>query len=129
MTVWNEAVLALASLLGLVCAGAVVESILHAESAEIQLRRLTARHAREFTSASMGPQPPNYTLLWVLWAALFFGIEIPAVFDRQKPGGALSVLVWRLASIKSRGRLWRFRRLALLTAVLWASVHLVTGWV
>jgi len=126
---WGEVLLFGASGLAVVCAGAVVESIIHAENVEIQLRRMTARHAREFTLADMGPQTPNYALLWALWAALFFGIEIPAAINR-KPGSTLSETIWRLASIKKQGKLWRWRRLALLTALVWGAVHLFTGgWV
>ena len=125
MTMWGEVLLFGASALAVVCAGAVVESILHAEDAEIQLRRLTARRGPATVAV---PAVPSYSLLWVMWAALFMGIEIPAALDR-KPGGTLSEKIWRLASVNTKARLWRFRRLALLTALLWASVHLVTGWV
>ena len=125
MTMWGEVLLFGASALAVVCAGAVVESILHAENAEIRLRRLTVRRG---PAAVAVPQVPSYSLLWVMWAALFMGIEIPAAIDR-KPGGTLSEKIWRLASVNTKARLWRFRRLALLTALLWASVHLVTGWV
>lgn len=69
---------------------------------------------------------PGYTMAWILWALAFVLIEGPAICNRRE-GDTLSEHIWALASVREKGRGWRWRRLALLAALAWLGVHLLTG--
>jgi len=69
----------------------------------------------------------KWTLFWLLWIGLFFGIEIPALRNKVV-GDTFSEHVWRWAAVKSQTAAFkRLRRLALLVFVTWLSVHFLTG--
>ena len=67
-----------------------------------------------------------YTLLWLLWIGAFFGIEGPALFNKQA-GDTLSEHVWQWFSIKYKGPAWKLRRFVLLSFLAWLSAHFLTG--
>jgi hypothetical protein len=43
-----------------------------------------------------------WTILWLVWIAAFFAIEVPALLNKQD-GDTLSEHVWAWASIKQKG--------------------------
>lgn len=65
-------------------------------------------------------------ILWLLWAAAFFCIEIPAWLD-GKPGGTLSEYVWTLFGVRGKPRFWRVRRAVLLLALGMLGYHFLAG--
>ena len=68
----------------------------------------------------------KWTVLWIVWLALFLMIEIPAVLDKT-PGNTFSEHLWKWASMKDKGTAWRVRRLILLIVLIWLIAHLLTG--
>lgn len=70
-----------------------------------------------------------WTVLWVLWLALFLAIEIPAWRNTER-GDTLSEHVWRwLGRGRPMTRSVRWRRILFLAFAAWLLVHLTTGWV
>jgi hypothetical protein len=73
-----------------------------------------------------------YTLAWLAWIALFFGVEGTALV-KGRAGGTLSEKVWQWFAIIPRKDSavpdgWtRTRRVALLSFVTWLGVHFLTG--
>lgn len=67
-----------------------------------------------------------YTVLWLVWLAMFIAIEGQAFLYRVQ-GGTLSEHVWAWFSIKGKGAWWRARRFVLLAFLAWLTVHFLTG--
>lgn len=67
-----------------------------------------------------------YTVLWLIWLALFGAIEGAAIANK-KPGDTLSEHVWRWFSISDKGKGWRARRVTLLAFLVWLIAHFLTG--
>jgi hypothetical protein len=70
----------------------------------------------------------EWTILWLAWVALFFAIELPAVFNKTKDD-TLSEHLWKWFAVKDErptGWVW-VRRSALALGLTWIVVHLVTG--
>lgn len=67
-----------------------------------------------------------YDWLWVAWFIAFFAIELPAFLDGV-PGGTLSENIWRIFSVRGKGRFWRFRRAILLLALGMLFYHFAAG--
>ena len=67
-----------------------------------------------------------YDIVWLIWIAAFLVVEGLALRTKV-PGATLSAHVWRWFSIKSPGRQWRLRRLALLAFMSWLFAHFLTG--
>ncbi len=68
----------------------------------------------------------GWTTAWVLWIAMFFAIEGPALLHPQM-GDTLSEHVWKWFSIKEKSPQWRLRRFVLLSFLAWVSAHFLTG--
>lgn len=68
----------------------------------------------------------GWTWLWLFWVAMFFAIELPAVFDK-KPGGTLSEHIWEWFSVKEKSKWWRVRRLVLVVALGVLMYHFLSG--
>ncbi len=65
-----------------------------------------------------------YTIAWLIWIVVFFAIEIPALLNKRK-GDTLTehIRVWFAVGKKTK---WsKLRRLTLLVALVWLSVHLL----
>ena len=69
----------------------------------------------------------GWTLAWLLWIAMFFVIEVPALIHRA-PGDTLSEHVREWFATRTKPRAWRLRRLVLACFLLWLSVHFFLGW-
>lgn len=69
---------------------------------------------------------PKYTALWFLWLLMFAAIEGGALVDKR-PGDTLSEHVRRWASVGTKSRGWRLRRLALLAGLVALAAHFLTG--
>lgn len=69
----------------------------------------------------------GWTTSWLLWIALFFAIEIPAVLNK-KDGDTLSEHVWQWFAIKGvNPQHARGRKFALLSLLAWMAAHFLTG--
>jgi hypothetical protein len=68
----------------------------------------------------------GWTISWILWIAMFFCIEIPALFNRHN-GDTLSehLRSWFAISNKSTG--YKFRRFTLIAFLAWFSAHILTN--
>jgi hypothetical protein len=66
----------------------------------------------------------GWTTAWLLWIAMFFVIEMPAVFNKR-PGDTLSEHIWAWFAIKDKPKGWRMRRLTLIAALAWLVLHLL----
>lgn len=40
----------------------------------------------------------RYTVLWILWIAMFFAIEVPAMVTDPEHRGTLSHLLWKIVA-------------------------------
>jgi hypothetical protein len=69
----------------------------------------------------------GYTIAWLLWIAMFFVIEVPAIVDKA-PGDTLTEHVRRWFSTRGMSWQWRLRRLALAVFLLWLPLHFFLGW-
>ncbi|MEW2354509.1 hypothetical protein [Spirillospora sp. NPDC029432] len=70
-----------------------------------------------------------YLAAWIFWVMMFFAIELPALFNRQR-GDTLSEVIWNVFAVRGKPAGWQLRRLALLVGLVWLVAHLVTGgWV
>ena len=69
-----------------------------------------------------------WTVLWLLWIAAFFAIEVPALRNKT-PGDTLSEHVWKWFAVKDANRkgLTRLRRWGLLAFLAWLSFHFLSG--
>lgn len=68
----------------------------------------------------------GWTTAWILWAAMFATIELPALLNKT-PGDTLSEHIWTWFAIRNKPKQWRLRRAALLTGIAWLTLHLLTG--
>lgn len=66
-----------------------------------------------------------FTILWLLWGAVFLIVEGSAIFITHKTSDTLSGTIWRWFSVK--GGHWTWKRFTLLGFLLWLLVHLVFG--
>lgn len=68
----------------------------------------------------------GWTTAWLFWIAMFFAIEMPAVFNKQS-GDTLTehLVLWFSVTNKSTGYKWR--RLVLISMLAWLSAHLLSG--
>ncbi len=70
-----------------------------------------------------------YEWAWAVWALSFVVVEGLALRDRR-PGDTLSESVWRIFSVREKGRAWQARRAVLVAFLAWLSMHFLTGmWV
>jgi hypothetical protein len=69
----------------------------------------------------------GYTIAWLLWIAMFFVIEVPAILDKD-PGDTLTEHTRKWFSTRSKSRQWRLRRLILACFLLWLPLHFFLGW-
>lgn len=70
-----------------------------------------------------------WTIAWLLWGAIFFAIEIPAVRNKQ-PGDTLSEHVWKFLGRGENQTRWiQSRRIVFLAFWAWLSFHFISGWV
>lgn len=67
----------------------------------------------------------KFTLAWIIWAALFVGIETAALVNIA-PGGTLSEHIWALT--KPTSGKWNFARVLLVAVMGWMTGHLIFGW-
>ncbi len=67
-----------------------------------------------------------YTISWLVWIAAFLVVEGLALRTKV-PGATLSSHVWLWFAIKSPGKQWRLRRLALVAFLAWLVLHFLTG--
>lgn len=71
-----------------------------------------------------------WTVLWIVWGALFFAIELPALLLTKDAEGTLSAHVWAWFRVKDQrptAFTWLLR--AVLAVFLgWLSGHLLMGW-
>lgn len=65
-----------------------------------------------------------YSYLWIAWIAMFFAIELTALFT-GKPQYTLSEFTWRAEEL---GHPWDFARFFIAAGCIWLSMHLVFGW-
>ncbi len=68
-----------------------------------------------------------YTMAWIMWIAMFFVIEVPAIVNR-KEGDTLTEHVRKWFSTRTKPSQWRLRRLVLLFFLVWLVVHFFLGW-
>lgn len=70
----------------------------------------------------------EWTLLWLGWIALFFLIEMPAVFNKER-GDTLSEHLWKWFAVKDdRSTPWTWTRRGILgLALAWLVAHLLSG--
>jgi len=68
----------------------------------------------------------KFTIAWILWIAYFLVVEFDALLTNNIPG-TLSDHVWNWFSMKGYGKLWRLRRLLLLSLMAWLSAHFLTA--
>lgn len=68
----------------------------------------------------------GWTVAWAIWIAIFFAIELPALFN-QRLGDTLSEHLWRWFAISGKPAGWRARRFVLLAGLAWLVAHLLTG--
>lgn len=68
----------------------------------------------------------GYTWLWVFWMAMFFVIEMPAVFNKDK-NDTLSEHIWLWFSIRDKAPWWRVRRAVLALALVVLMYHFLAG--
>jgi hypothetical protein len=64
-----------------------------------------------------------YPVLWVIWIAAFFAIEMSALFTGHSQF-SLSELTWRLERVHHG---WTFARFLVAAFCLWLAGHLVWG--
>ncbi len=64
----------------------------------------------------------DYTVLWLIWIALFGAIEIPALINRQG-GDTLSEHVRKWFSTREKSKGWLARRTALGAFLAWLAYH------
>lgn len=69
----------------------------------------------------------GWTVAWLLWIAMFFVIEVPAII-RKAPGDTLTEHVRKWFSTRDKSPQWRLRRLTLACFILWLAVHFFLGW-
>lgn len=67
-----------------------------------------------------------FTVLWLIWLGIFIIIEGLALADRDE-GDTLSEHVWKWFAIKGKGKWVTLRRLALVTLMVWLTIHFLTG--
>ena len=73
-----------------------------------------------------------WTALWLLWVALFFAIEIPAVvYERRHGSGATLSAHLRswFATRRLSGPLPRLRRILAVGALAWFALHILFAYV
>jgi hypothetical protein len=68
----------------------------------------------------------GWTWAWLFWGAMFFAIEMPAVFNKTK-GDTLSEHIWHWFSIRDKGKWWRVRRAVLAFALAILTYHFLAG--
>lgn len=70
----------------------------------------------------------GWTIAWLVWIAAFFGIEGPALFNRQN-GDTLSehLRAWFAINNKSNTGWVRVRRLGLVLPLAWFCFHILTN--
>jgi len=73
----------------------------------------------------------GWSVLWLIWIAQFFAIEIPALVNKDR-GDTLSEHVWKWFAIsgdagKSKSGGYRARRFTLIAFLAWLVAHFVTG--
>lgn len=65
----------------------------------------------------------GYTVAWLLWGAMFFVIEIPAILDKRS-GDTLSEHLRKWFSTKDKSWGWVARRGVLALFFVWFIIHL-----
>lgn len=68
----------------------------------------------------------GYTVLWLIWLAMFGAIE-GAALANKRTGDTLSEHVWEWFSMKEKAKGWRARRFSLLAFLAWLVAHFLTG--
>jgi len=68
----------------------------------------------------------EYTILWIVWLALFVVIEGFALKNKD-PGDTLSEHVWKWFSITNKGKWHKVRRIGLVIFLTWLVLHFLTG--
>ena len=68
----------------------------------------------------------GWTVAWLLWIAMFAGIEGVALARKQR-GDTLSEHVWSWFSIRDKSAGWLLRRGFLAVFLVWLSVHFLTA--
>ena len=70
----------------------------------------------------------NYSALWIIWGALFFAIEGPALANK-KYGDTLSEHIWKWIGKKGYQKPvgYKWRRASLALFFVWLIAHLFTG--
>ena len=71
----------------------------------------------------------KYTIAWVIWILAFGIIEAIAVIDKKK-GDTLSEHIWKWFAIDNKEPFYKFKRLTLVTFLVWFAIHILTrGWI
>lgn len=68
----------------------------------------------------------GWTVLWLMWIAMFFAIEVPAILDKDR-GDTLSEHVWKWFGITNKSRGYKLRRVILVFFLVWLVIHFLTG--
>jgi hypothetical protein len=68
----------------------------------------------------------GYTVLWLIWLAMFGAIEGAALVNARL-GDTLSEHIWRWFAVRDKPAGWRARRVTLLAFLAWLVAHFLSG--